>query len=268
MKIAVSNIGFRPFEHEEELEALYSMDVAAIEVAPSRVWPNTWDGLAPRDIENYRSTVAGKGIDIVGLHSLLFDHPELGLFGGLQRRTNLLRFFVHLSGICRDLGGYTLIWGGGRMRGDVALEEAKSVAIDFFGELALQIEAHGTCFCLEPLAPEDTDFINSVLEAQEIVHAVNQSSLKVQIDAKALAANGELRTEIFEAVSKDLVHYHANEPGFEVLGSSGIVDHSAAGQCLRTIGYNAYVSLEQKMIDAENPMALIAESVAVMKEAY
>lgn len=268
MRLSVSNIGLSPFEHGNELERLPDMGFTGLEVAPSRVWQDTWRGLGPSDVSAYRRQVEQAGLDVVGLHSLLFDHPELGLFDSTDARSALFDFFVHLSGVCRDLGGKTLIWGGGRRRGPVALEDANSITIEFFSELAEKIGRHHTCFCLEPLAPADTDYVNSVLDSHEIVCAVDSPSLRVQIDAKALAANGEMNAATFSRVTSELVHFHANEPGFEVLGTSGLVDHVAAGTYLRDLGYDGFVSLEQKMIDAENPLDAIGRSAAVMLEAY
>ena len=62
-------------------------------------------------------------LEAVGLHSLFFDRPELGLFKDPELRAGSLEFLTHLSAVCRDLGGKTLIWGGGRKRGEVPADE-------------------------------------------------------------------------------------------------------------------------------------------------
>lgn len=268
MKHAISNIALSPFRHETELGHLQEVGLQGLEVAPSRVWEATWEGLSNSDVSTYRRAVENAGLRIIGLHSLLFDHRELELFGSVESRQDLLDYFVHLSAVCRDLGGKTLIWGGGRRRGNIGAQDAETRAIDFFNLLAERIDGHGTCYCIEPLGPADTDFVHSVFDSKRIVDAVGSSSLKIQIDAKALVANDELTISPFEAARANLVHYHANEPGFDVLGKSGTVDHVAAGQYLRAVGYEGYVSIEQKLIDPEDPLATIRASVAVLQEAY
>ena len=97
---------------------------------------------------------------------------------------------------------------------------------------------------------------------------VNRPELRIQIDAKALAESGEMNLETFRAVSAELVHFHANEPGFGVLGTSGSVDHAVAGTCLREIRYTGFVSIEQKMIDPEDPISAVKRSLLVLNEAY
>lgn len=268
MRFAVSNIALTAFDHGRELARLPALGIEGVEVAPSRVWRDTWKGLTNVAVAHYRKAIGDAGLRVVGLHSLFFDQPRLGLFKAPAERAESLDFLVHLSKVCRDLGGRTLIWGGGRRRGPVAATAARAEAIAFMGELTRRVEGHGTCFCFEPLGPDDSDFINSALESLAIVEAVASPALKVQLDAKALVENSEATIETFKAVRSKLVHFHANEPGLGVLGASGRVDHAAMEAMLREIGYDGYVSIEQRMTDEADPLAAVARSARHLKECY
>lgn len=268
MKYAVSNIALTAYEHSHELTAVAAMGVIGLEVAPSRVWRDTWRGLTSQHVSSYRQQVAQSGLQIIGLHSLLYDQPELRLFRSDNGEGRLLNFLAHLSAVCRDLGGQTLIWGAGRRRGELPRSEARYRAIEFLMQLCDRIAGHGTVFCFEPLGPTDDDFINKATDALDLVMAVNHPALRIQLDAKALVENGEAELETFTAVRSQLTHFHANEPGLGVLGSSGVVDHQSLGGCLRNIGYNGWVSIEQRMLNAENPLADIAQSIAVLRQHY
>ncbi len=268
MKFAVSNIALTAYDHADDFGPLAAMGLSGLEVAPSRVWRDTWHGLTSVEVNDYRRAFEKAGLSVVGLHSLFFDHPDLGLFKDQATRAASMDFLEHLSAMCRDLGGRTLIYGGGRKRGDLPAEEARIEAIDFFGELSLRIANHGTCFCFEPLGPADSDFINSALESLDIVNEVASPTLAVQLDAKALVENDEAVAETFEAVKDRLVHFHANEPGLGVLGSSGAVDHAAFGKMLKDTGYDGFVSIEQRMLDGEDPLKNIETSAQHLKECY
>ena len=135
-------------------------------------------------------------------------------------------------------------------------------------ELTSTTEQHGTCFCFEPLGPKDTDFLHSVLECIEIVDAVGSKGLRTQIDAKALVANSEIRAEIFDAAVPSLVHVHANEADLGVLKSVDGTDHHAIGDHLRRIGYQGYVSVEQRMLSEDGWLADIGASVETLHAAY
>ena len=268
MKFSVSNIALPAFDHTDDFGRLREFGLDAIEVAPSRVWRDTWHGLTTVEVSDYRNRIVNAGLGVVGLHSLFYDRSELGLFKQPAERAESLDFLEHLSKVCRDLGGKTLIYGGGRKRGPLSKPEARAEAVDFFGELTKRVEAHGTCFCFEPLGPDDSDFINSALDSLAIVEEVGSPALQVQLDAKALVENDEAVIETFEAVRSKLVHFHANEPGLEVLGSTGKVDHALFGNALRAIGYKGYVSIEQRMLSQTDPLADLMTSAEVLKTAY
>ena len=267
-RFAVSNIALSPYDHVDELARLPELGLEGLEVAPSRVWRDTWKGLAAVEVEAYRKKVESAGLCVIGLHSLFFNQPELGLFKGPEVRAETLDFLVHLSGLCRDLGGGTMIYGGGRKRGELPFKAAFAETVGFCGEFCRRIEGHGTVLCFEPLGPADSDFINNVADALSVVVAVDHPALAMQLDAKALVDNGEAEYAPFDAAKRYLVHFHANEPGLTVLGSSGRVDHAAFGGYLKKIGYQGFVSIEQCMLNESDPLADVATSARVLEECY
>ena len=268
ISIAASTIALPPGDHDAHLAGLRALGIDALEVAPSRRWSDTWHGLGSAQVESYRRAIEAAGLKVCGLHSLLFDHKDLLLFADDGTRTRLADFLVHLSALCRDLGGRTLIWGGGRLRGDVSNADATARAIDFMAGVCRRIEGHGTVYCFEPLGPNDSDFINSALEALDICRAIDHPSMAMQLDAKALVENDEVTADVFAAVSGSLEHVHANEPGLAVVGSSGAVDHARIGALLGEIGYTGYVSAEQRMFDAETWADDLAASVTAIRRYY
>jgi sugar phosphate isomerase/epimerase len=268
VKLATSNIALSSYDHIEQLQHLAGFGLDGLEVAPSRVWRDTWKGLTPGQVTAYRKEIENAGLCVVGLHSLFYDQPELGLFQGPDTRSRTLDFMEHLSKLCRDLDGRILTYGGGRKRGELPLESAFIESEAFFSELIPRIEGHGTIFCFEPLAPQDSDFINSVYESIRLVKALNHPSLRVQLDAKALVATGELNIEVFQAAAPYLIHVHANEPDLGVLGTSGNIDHQTMAELLTKIGYDGYVSIEQKMIGADNPLQELKRSVEILRSLY
>lgn len=267
-RFAISNIALPAYDHTAHLPGLAEIGYRGLEVAPSRVWRDTWQGLGATQIDAYRKAVEAAGLRVIGLHSLVFDHPELQLFGDDASVRATQDFMVHLSALCRDLGGHTLIWGGGRRRGDVDIDTATARAIAFMDTLCERTRDHGTVFCFEPLGPKDSDFVNGVLEAKAIADAVGRDNLKIQIDAKALVDNNEVDPSIFNAVKADLVHVHANEPGLAVIGSSGSIDHARIGAMLADIGYTAFVSAEQRMLSETHFMADAAKSYEKLRRHY
>ncbi len=270
MKFAVSNIALNSYDHVNELKGLPELGFLGLEVALSRIWRENWNEPSPTQVDAYRRDVEAAGLRVIGLHSLFWDRPEYSLFGDAETRARTMDFLERLSRICRDLGGRTLIYGSqtARWRGDMSMEEANAQAVAFFSELCQRIEDHNTSYCFEPLETEVADYINSVLDALVIVEAVNHPALRIQMDAKALVANNEVDPVTFQAVARYLVHFHANEPDFGVLGTSGVVNHAAMGRMLHDIDYEGFVSIEQRMLNETDPLADVSASAAVLKECY
>lgn len=268
MQYAISNIALPAYTHIDAFPALAEIGYQGIEVAPSRIWEDTWHGLSNDHVVQYRRAIEAAGLSVVGLHSLVFDHPELQLFGDEMSVSDTLDFMMHLSAVCRDLGGRTLIWGGGRKRGDVSSKDAFTRAVDFMGALCNKTAEHDTIFCFEPLGPSDSDFVNGVDESLKLVSAVGHRNLQVQIDAKALVENDEVNAGVFTAAADMLVHFHANEPGLDVLGRSGKIDHARIGALLANTAYAGYVSAEQRMLSEDAYMDDARESFQHMSRNY
>lgn len=270
MRFSVSNITLPSYQHTHLFPALADMGLQGIEVATSRAWRVKADELSAQDIRTYRREAERSGLQVVGLHSLFFDRPNLNLFASIQDRKSMLAYLNTLSKICRDLGGRTLIFGSppARRRGNLEEEEAFSIAIDFMSDLADLISDHETTLCFEPLGPDETDFILSIYDSYRLVKSVGKPALGVQLDTKALAANNEASKQVVADVADALVHVHASELGLTVLGSSGAVPHANFGRWLEENEYDKFVTIEQRMQDEDDPLAAIRESVQVLKSAY
>lgn len=270
MKLAITNIALPAFDHLGDLPALREEGLSGLEVALSRIWPEDWNTPGVAEVEAYRRAVNAADLDIVGLHSLFWQREELTMFGDAATVEGTKRFLVSLSEICRDLGGRTLIYGSrtARTRGDASIADANLRAADFFADLCQRVEAHGTCFCIEPLETAVADYVHSVLESAEVVRMVDHPAMRVQIDAKAMAAAGEISIETVRAVADLLVHVHANEMDLGPVRDPSDVAHAALGACLREIGYDGYVSIEQVNRDPKDWRAEVARAANIVSTAY
>ena len=115
MKFSVCNIALRAFDHADDFGRLVEFGLDGIEVAPSRVWRDTWRGLTTVEVNDYRRRVENAGLSVVGLHSLFYDQPELGFSKEPALRARSLDFLQHMSKVCRDLGGPLPFPGVGRV---------------------------------------------------------------------------------------------------------------------------------------------------------
>lgn len=269
MKPACSNIALPEYDHLAALPLLAEMGFQGLEVAPSRVWRET-EKVTFSKVEAYRHAVESAGLRVLGLHSLTFHAPELMLFKDVGTRNKLLEYLIVKAQLCVDLGGYSLIFGSpqSRRRGGLAIEEAMCIASDFFSTLVERTAQMNIAFCLEPLSPSETDFVDSASYAIDLARRISHPNFRIQLDAKSLVASNEDDETTFESARPWLVHFHANDPGLVVLDSTKQVDHSHLGKLLRGINYEGYVSLEQRMLSEADPLEALTQSCSVMKKWY
>ena len=99
MKLALSTIGLTPKHHEHELAMLPELGIVGVEVAPSRVWDSAWRDLRPTDVSAYRHQIENAGLSAIGLHSLFYDQPHLGLFKHGETRKETIDFMTLVAGL-------------------------------------------------------------------------------------------------------------------------------------------------------------------------
>jgi sugar phosphate isomerase/epimerase len=185
-------------------------------------------------------------MEIIGLDGLLDDRPELGLFKGPEAALQTADFLVHLSAVCRDLGGRTLIWGGERRRGDLSTEEAWTTCRAFLEKLLPRIETHGTVLCFSPLGPSEADFCGTARECRMLVNHLDHPAFGLHLSSAAQAANSDTGHAPFSAVRDRLDHFHADEPFLLTVGTSDVVDHKDCRRHLAAISYRKWVTLKQR----------------------
>jgi sugar phosphate isomerase/epimerase len=122
-----------------------------------------------------------------------------------------------LCGLCAELGGKVVVHGSPDQRklepGDE--EDGRRRGIDGFAGVAEAAQQAGVTYCVEPLARNQTAFVNTVQEAADIVRAIGNPALRTMIDCSAAA---QAEAEPVDALvtrwlpSGLIAHIHFNDP--------------------------------------------------------
>jgi len=266
MRLAISNIAWPPAETEAILPLVRGAGCSAIEVAPSRIWPEP--GEADRSAcREFRNLVENHGLSIVSLHSLLYTRPDLGLFRGAAVDDRTVHYLGLLAALAADLDARVLVFGSprNRTRGSIPFEKALSQAADTFRRAAILAADHGVRFLIEPLTPQETDFIRTAAEGIRLVKLVNHPGFGLHLDAKSVAEEGEKVDHIFSAAVPFLGHFHINDPGLVELGSVAGY-HREMGPALVRAGYAGYRSIEMQTVPEYR--RAIVQSIDLAKTFY
>ena len=217
MRIALCNEVIRELEFTEQCAYAASLGYDGLEVAPFTLADH------PRELGTsarlrVRQAAASAGIEIVGLHWLLVTPVGLSINSpdpAVRNQTvDLMRYLIDL---CADLEGQVLIHGSPEQR-RIAPEddpaEAWGRARDTFASVTAEAEAAGILYCIEPLTPSETDFINTVDEALKLVEEIDSPVFRTMIDTRT-ARHTETRSvpELIDTwVPEGVIgHVHLND---------------------------------------------------------
>ena len=270
MKIALTNIALPAYSHIKYLSNLRDLGFRGLEIATSRVWQQPLPEVSDNEIYRYRSAIEEADLEVVGLHSLLYQVPDCALFGPVQYFDNLVSYFRLLISVCAKLGGRTLTFGAGRRRGLMPVVAALNQTIAFVSTLLKPLEENNIMLCFEPLGPSDTDFINLVSESLELVDMVDSPHLRLQLDVKAIIENEEVNTLNSEQVRDNLVHVHVNSPGLCAISPVGdqLETHIKVAQLLQQLNYQEFLTIEQIQVNTEDVVGPIQVSLNTVNSIY
>lgn len=267
MKLAVSNIAWDNSKLSEHLALLHDSGCEGVELAPSCIWQEPIEAPAS-DRARIKALVRASGLELTGFHALLFTRPDLQLFQDRAGLDQTAGYLIELAQLCCDLEGTVLILGSprNRVRHGRDYGECLDWGVDAFSRIATACEPLGVTLCIEPLGPDETEFVMSAREGAALVRRVNHPNFRLHLDAKALLSTGENLGCVLEEHGKLLRHFHVGDPGLAPPGSTG-ADHAPFGQALRRANYQHYVSIEMRRGHGDS-REVVSRSIAYVTQHY
>ena len=188
MKFALCNEVLAELPFPAQCDMAAKLGYMGLEVAPFTLGENP-HLMRDADIADLRRAASDAGIVITGLHWLLITPKGLSITTAdetLRKQTGDV--LERLVGLCAALGGSVLVHGSPLQR-SVPLgegwETARARAVELFHRVAKAAADAAVTYCLEPLAPRETNFINTVEEAASIVDEIANSAFRTMIDTSA-----------------------------------------------------------------------------------
>ncbi len=224
MRISLCNEVLREFDFEQQCGLAKDLGFDGLEVAPFTLSENPHQ-MSADQIRKYRKIADDSGIRITGLHWLLVTPEGLSVTSPDQMiRENTLEFMRFLVSLCAELGGEVLVHGSPKQRWiepEANREEVVKRACDIFSAIAEEAESAGVTYCIEPLTRKETNFINTLEEAADLVAGINRGSFRTMLDTKAAlgAESTSIRELVDYWVPKGLIaHVHLNDQNLRAPG--------------------------------------------------
>jgi len=249
MKIALCNEVLRDLPFPAQCERAAALGYSGLELAPFTLGEEPHRLSAGQRVA-LRREASDAGIAVTGLHWLLLTPPGLSITAadpGVREKT--IEILKRLVDLCADLGGKVLVHGSPKqrqVRADEDFPEAWNRARDLWAIIAGRAAQAGVLYCIEPLAVHDTNFINTIGAAVDMMEAVGNPSLRTMLDTRA-ASHSE-SASLPQVVDRwfpsgAIAHVHLNDPSGLAPGQGGL-NFGPTLQALRRHRYEGLVSVE------------------------
>lgn len=246
MKFAICNETFKDWPFEKAFAFAADCGYTGIEIAPFTISDRATD-ISAEQRDEVRRQADAAGVEVVGLHWLLAKTRGLYLTSpDAEVRRKTAEYFGQLARLCADLGGKVLVLGSPQQRNllpGVGRDEAMQYAADVIGRFVPVLEETGVTLALEPLGPEEGDFLVTTPEAVELAQMIGSPQVRLHLDCKAMSTEPEPIAEIIRRHAALLAHFHANDPNRQGPGF-GQVDFVPILEALGQIDYGGWVSVE------------------------
>jgi sugar phosphate isomerase/epimerase len=204
------------------------------------------------------------------LHWLLAPPPQ-GLHfttSDEKIRDKSVEYLRDLIDFSADLGGKYLTFGSPKQRNTVgiSIQEAKKYFAEGLASVADHAAERNTKILIEALDKSQTDVVNTIGEAIEIIRQVDHPAIQTMFDFH----NTPDETEPFETLIRKhyqhIFHVHVMEMDGKHLGTGDAVNqYVTAFQTLKDLKYDKWISLE--IFDFSPGGRTIAEeSMQVLKQ--
>ncbi len=266
MKFAICNELFEGWPFDRVCRFAKSVGYDGLELAPFTLAARISD-VTPALRAELRHQAADAGVAIIGLHWLLAKTDGFYLTSPERAvRERTADYLVALAEACRDFGGDLMVFGSPKQRSllpGVDREPAMAWAAETFRLAMPRVAACGVKICMEPLAPADTDFINTCADAVLLIELVAHQDFVLHLDVKAMASEPTPIVDLIRTHAARAGHFHANDanlrgPGF------GDTDFVPVFKALRESGYDRWVSVE--VFDYKpDPETIAQQSIEYMR---
>ena len=269
MQFGICNEIFQGWKIDDAMAFAKQTGYDVIEIAPFTLGARVTD-IPITERTRIRDLAKRIGIRISGLHWVLAQTEGLHLtHPDAKTRERTAAYFCDLVRCCSDLGGNTIVVGSPKQRNvmdGVNHEQAIVWAGQTFRPALALASTLGVTLCFEPLAPSETNFINTAAEAIRFTHLFAHPQLKIILDVKAMSSESAPIPQIIRDSSPHFAYFHANDrnlkgPGF------GDVDFVPIAAALRESGYDGVVSVEVFNFD-EGPEVIARKSLEYLRASF
>ena len=266
MKLAISNIAWKPFEAEKVYSIMKTNGLYHLEVAPSLIVNSPQPNKVPvsKIIEVKKNLEMNHGLSVISMQSLLFGQKDLFLFRDSESRKRLINHMKCTIDFAHNIGARNLVFGSPKNRWIEGLseEESTKIAVSFFQKIAelakskkcvISIEANPTIY--------NCNFITENNQAIELIKKVDHPNFRLNYDLGTVIINKENYTDFIEQNINFISHVHVSAPQLEAVPGGFIKVYERAISLLKELNYQHGVSVEMRTTSEEDNLIPVTTAI-------
>lgn len=249
MKLSLCNEVLREFEFARQCAFAAELGYAGLEVAPFTLGENAYR-MPEAERAALRRAAMEAGVAVSGLHWLLVAPAGLSITSAdravWERTVDVMRRLIEL---CAELGGSYLVHGSPAQRrigAGADRAEAAKRAEAAWAAIADDAAKAGVVYCVEPLAPPDADFVNTLDEAAALARRIGKPALKTMLDTSSAGLTEKIPVAdlVRRWMPTGLVaHVQFNDRNRRGPGEGGD-KFAPVVRALRETGYKGWIAME------------------------
>lgn len=249
-RYSMCNESLRDRSWAEQCAVVGQNGYKGIEIAAFTLVDKGVQEISPAQRQQMVRDAQNAGLQVAGLHWLLSPPPEGLHFTTPDKavRQRTVGYLNELIDFCGDLGGKVMVFGSPAQRSTTdgaTVEEAKQYFADGLAQVADHAQQRDVKILLESLSKDQTDVVNTLAEAMEIVNKVNHPAIQTMFDFHNTADETEPLDVLIRKYFDHIYHVHVQEMDGTYLGTGNAVhDYVKSFQTLKNLGYDGWVSLE------------------------
>jgi sugar phosphate isomerase/epimerase len=264
MSFGVSNIAWKIEDLPKVVELLHSHKISNIEIAPTTYFTNLAK-VKEIEVKAVRDFWKAEGITITSLQSLLFNKPDLQLFGSDTSQDGLLKHLQIVGQIGEWFGAKVLVFGSpkNRLKNDLSMTSALHQGTKFFEKLFSQWDSSSPYLVIEANPRKyGADFLTNGLDAFEFVKNLHSDKMKWHLDFACCKIEGPPAVECLRITKTTPAHVHLSEVDLGPLERSSMSQYSEFLAELKLMSYAGVVTLEMK----DHGLNSLGESIGIFSE--
>jgi sugar phosphate isomerase/epimerase len=246
MRFAICNETFQDWPLDRACAFAAECGYQGIEIAPFTLAARAGD-VPPEQRKEVCQIVRAAGLEVVGLHWLLAKTEGFHITSADRAvRQHTADYLVELVRLCGDLGGQVMVLGSPQQRNlaeGMTKAQGMEHAAEVLGAVVPELDDCGVVLALEPLGPQETNFLLTAADAVEMIDRIGSPQIRLHLDCKAMATEATPIVDLIRQFRPWLAHFHANDPNRQGPGF-GELDFVPIFKVLDEVSYRGWVSVE------------------------